>query len=105
MVLVGIQCKKLLKSRLNDNIDPNIFYMRTAKGVEVDLIVKKENDLFPYEIKTSMTPNKTFSKHLIYFVEAEDKARDPKIIYAGDSYPKFNGVEYVNYKQLEKYLK
>lgn len=96
---------EVLKSRLNDNIDPNIFYMRTAKGVEVDLIVKKENDLFPYEIKTSMTPNKTFSRHLLYFVEAEDYARDPKIIYAGDSYPKFNGVEYVNYKQLEKYLK
>ena len=96
---------EVLKSRLNDNIDPNIFYMRTAKGVEVDLIVKKENDLFPYEIKTSMTPNKTFSRHLLYFVEAEDYARDPKIIYAGDSYPKFNGVEYVNYKQLDKYLK
>lgn len=96
---------EVLKSRLNDNLDPNIFYMRTAKGVEVDLIVKKENNLFPYEIKTSMTPNKTFSRHLLYFVEAEDKARDPKIIYAGDSYPKFNGVEYVNYKQLDKYLK
>ncbi len=96
---------EVLKSRLNDSIDPNIFYMRTAKGVEVDLIVKKENDLFPYEIKTSMTPNKTFSRHLLYFVEAEDYARDPKIIYAGDSYPKFNGVEYVNYKQLDKYLK
>lgn len=96
---------EVLKSRLNDNLDPNIFYMRTAKGVEVDLIVKKENNLFPYEIKTSMTPNKTFSRHLLYFVEAEDYAKEPKIIYAGDSYPKFNGVEYVNYKQLDKYLK
>lgn len=96
---------EVLKSRLNDNKDPNIFYMRTAKGVEVDLIVKKENNLFPYEIKTSMTPNKTFSRHLLYFVGAEDRAMNPKIIYAGDSYPKFNGVEYVNYKDLEKYLK
>lgn len=96
---------EVLKSRLNANKNPNIFYMRTAKGVEVDLIVKKENNLFPYEIKTSMTPNKTFSRHLLYFVEAEDYAKEPKIIYAGDSYPKFNGVEYVNYKQLEKYLK
>lgn len=96
---------EVLKSRLNANKNPNIFYMRTAKGVEVDLIVKIENNLFPYEIKTSMTPNKTFSRHLLYFVEAEDYAKEPKIIYAGDSYPKFNGVEYVNYKQLEKYLK
>ena len=96
---------EVLKSHLNDNKDPNIFYMRTAKGVEVDLIIKKEDELYPCEIKTSMTPNKTFSRHLLSFVEAEENAKNPKIIYTGKSYPKFNGVEYVNFKDLEKYAK
>lgn len=32
---------EVLKSRLNANQNPNLYYMRTAKGVEVDLIVKK----------------------------------------------------------------
>lgn len=95
---------EVLKSRLNDNKDPNIFYMRTAKGVEVDLIVKKEDNLYPFEIKTSMTPNKTFSRHILSFVEAEENAKNPRIIYTGESYPKFNGIEYVNYKDLEKCL-
>lgn len=94
---------EVLKSRLNENQNPNIFYMRTAKGVEVDLIVKKEDNLFPFEIKTSMTPNKSFSRHLLSFVEAEENAQKPKIIYTGQSYPQFNGVEYVNFKDLEKY--
>ncbi|MBG9979535.1 ATP-binding protein [Facklamia sp. DSM 111018] len=95
---------EVLKSRLNDNKDPNIYFMRTAKGVEVDLIVKKEDNLYPFEIKTSMTPNKTFAKHLLSFVEAEENAKNPRIIYGGDSYPKFNGAEYVNFRELDKYL-
>lgn len=95
---------EVLKSRLNENQNPNIFYMRTEKGVEVDLIVRKESFLYPFEIKTSMTPNKSFSKHLLSFVEAEENAKNPRIIYTGQSYPQFNGVEYVNFKDLEKYI-
>ena len=91
---------EVLKSRLNRNQNPNIYYMRTSKGVEVDLIVKKEEKLYPFEIKTSMTPNKSFSRHLLSFVEAEKNALKPRIIYTGQSYPQFNGVEYVNYKDL-----
>ena len=74
--------------------------MRTAKGVEVDLIVKKEENLYPFEIKTSMTPHKSFSRHVLSFVEAEEHALKPRIIYTGQSYPQFHGVEYVNYKEL-----
>lgn len=95
---------EILKSRLNRNQNPNLYYMRTAKGVEIDLIVKKEEKLYPIEIKTSMTPTKSFSRHLLSFVEAEENAQNPKIIYIGESYPQFNGAEYVNFKDLEKYL-
>ncbi len=95
---------EVLKLRLNQNKPPNIYYMRTAKGVEVDLIVKKENKLYPFEIKTSMTPNKSFSRHLLSFVEAEEKALKPRIIYTGQAYPQFSGVEYVNYKDLIKFI-
>lgn len=95
---------EFLKSRLNQNQNPNIFYMRTAKGVEVDVIMKKEEKLYPCEIKTAMTPNRSFSKNLLSFVEAEETALNPKVIYTGKSYPLFNGVEYVNYQDLQHYL-
>ncbi|OQA43637.1 MAG: hypothetical protein BWY50_00820 [Spirochaetes bacterium ADurb.Bin315] len=91
---------EVLKSRLNANQNPNLYYMRTAKGVEVDLIVKKEENLYPFEIKTSMTPHKSFSKHVLSFIKAEEHALKPRIIYTGQSYPQFHGVEYVNYKEL-----
>lgn len=96
---------EVLKSRLNENQDPNMYFTRTENGVEVDLIVKNEDILFPFEIKTSMTPNKTFSKNILKFIESEENAKNPRIIYTGESYPRFNGVEYVNFKDLDKYLK
>ena len=70
----------------------------------MDLIVRREEFLYPFEIKTSMTANKSFSKNLIHFENTEENAKKPRIIYAGQSYPKFNGVEYVNFKESNKYL-
>lgn len=96
---------EVLKKRLNDNQNPNMFYMRTENGVEVDLIVKKEDALYPIEIKTSMTPHRSFSRHLLSFNQVEENGKKPRIIYTGESYPQFNGVEYVNFKDLEKYLR
>ena len=95
----------VLKAHLNANKTPQLFYTRTEKGVEIDLIVKKEDALYPFEIKTSMTPNRSFSRHLLSFVAAEPNARSPKIIYTGQSYAQYNGVEYVNFKEVQKYQK
>ena len=50
-----------------------------------------------------MTPNRSFSRNLLSFVDAEENAKNPKIIYTGQSYPQFNGVEYVNFKDTKNY--
>lgn len=89
-----------LKSRKNENKEDNLYFLRTTKGVEVDLILREGGDLYPFEIKTSMTPTKAFSKHLLTFAESEESVKMPRILYAGDSYPRFHGVEYVNYKEI-----
>ncbi len=94
---------EILKSRLNENKTSQLYYMRTEKGIEIDLILKKEDALYLIEIKTSMTPNRSFSKHLLSFVDAEENTKNPKIIYTGQFYPQFNGVEYVNFKDIKNY--
>lgn len=89
-----------LKRQCNGNKAPDLYFLRTAKGVEVDLIIKEGGCLYPIEIKTSMTPSKSFSKHILSFAQAEESADSPKIVYAGASYPRFDGIEYVNFKDL-----
>jgi predicted AAA+ superfamily ATPase len=41
--------------------NPDIFFWRSNDGLEVDLIIRIENKLFPVEIKLTATPT---SKHL-----------------------------------------
>ncbi|MCI7605520.1 MAG: ATP-binding protein [Spirochaetales bacterium] len=94
-----------LKCRLNDNKTPNLFYMRTEKGVEVDLILKKEGMLFPFEIKSSMTPNKEYAKNMKLFCNAEPNAGPMSVIYCGDDYDSYEGCRYLNYSELAETLR
>lgn len=94
-----------LKCRLNDNKTPNLFYMRTEKGVEVDLILKKEGMLFPFEIKSSMTPNKEYAKNMKLFCNAEPNAGPMSVIYCGDGYDSYEGCRYLNYSELAETLR
>jgi uncharacterized protein len=90
------------KTRFNRNKDANLFYLRTAKGVEIDLILKSKSSLFPFEIKSAMTATKEFSKNLKAFCTAEPSSKNPTVIYTGEEYPSFCGAAYVNYKNLNK---
>ena len=86
-----------VKARLNDNKTPNLFYLRTEHGTEIDLILKKEGKLHPFEIKSAMTPNPGFARNMKAFCLAEETAEGMNVIYAGDPYESYQGVRYVHY--------
>ncbi len=86
-----------MKTRLNDNKEVNLFYVRTEKGVEIDLILKKEGMLIPFEIKSSMTPNKDFSKNMKMFCDSEVNSGGMTVIYCGDYYESFQNCRYIHY--------
>ena len=94
-----------MKARLNDNKEPGLFYMRTEKGVEVDLILKKEGMLFPYEVKSSMTPNKDFASNMKSFCEREACAQGMCVIYCGEPYDSYQNCKYVNYKDVAETIR
>jgi uncharacterized protein len=88
----------IMKSRLNRGKDPHLFYLRTEKGFEVDLIVREGRTLKPIEIKSAATFNSSFLAALKRFCEAEAEAADPLLIYDGENYPERNGVKCANYR-------
>ena len=94
-----------MKARLNDNKEPNLFYMRTEKGVEVDLILKKEGMLYPFEIKSSMTPNKEFTRNMKSFCESEADANEMCVIYCGEPYESYQDCKYVNYMNVAEEIR
>ena len=94
-----------LKSRCNDNKEPNLFYIRTEKGVEIDLILKKEGMLYPYEIKSSMTPHKEFAFNMKSFCEKETNAMGMCVIYSGEPYDSYQDCKYVNYLDVAETMR
>ena len=94
-----------MKTRLNDNKEPNLFYVRTEKGVEVDLILKKEGKLYPFEIQSSMTPNNDFTKNLRTFCNCEPNAGEMSVIYGGENYDSFQGCRYANYEDVAELIR
>ena len=94
-----------IKARLNDNKDPNMYYLRTEKGVEIDLILRKEGKLIPFEIKSSMTPNNSYSKHLRNFYDVESSCESMNIIYCGEPYNQYQDCRYINYLDIAEFVK
>lgn len=89
----------VMKSRLNRGQDPRLFFLRTEKGFEIDLIVQEGRSLHPMEIKSASTFNSTFVTNLQRFCKSEPEAKSPLLIYDGESYPDREGVSCVSYRQ------
>ena len=54
---------EIIKSYNARGIKPNISYYRDKEKNEIDLILYKNNTLYPFEIKKTASPNKTMIKH------------------------------------------
>ena len=88
----------VMKSRLNQGKDPHLFFLRTEKGFEVDLIAQEGRSPKPMEIKSAATFNAKFTANLTKFCEAEPEAKSPMLIYDGEGYPVRSGVKCVNFR-------
>lgn len=94
---------ELLKARLNKDADPNLFFLRTEKGFEIDVIYRHGSELIPVEIKSSMSFHPDFTRNLKTFCDGEQQAHHPLLIYAGDSYQLFDGIRCLNYLDANQF--
>ncbi len=90
---------ELSKQRLNRGDIDNLFFWREQEGVEVDVLLDLGDKIEPVEIKSGMTPQVKYARHLNKFVDwAGDAASNPKIIYTGRDRLTIRGVEYLPWK-------
>ncbi|MDD4980034.1 MAG: ATP-binding protein [Candidatus Omnitrophica bacterium] len=78
--------QETIKCFFNQGRRPNIFYLRTHNDVEVDLIIEKNMQLFPLEIKMSKSPNTNMAKPIERFKKIFSKlaVKPGKIICLSD---------------------
>lgn len=94
---------ELMKARLNQGLDPNLYYFRDSHGHEVDLIYQSGRELIPIEIKSSQTFNSEFLKNLQFFQDlAKQRCKQGFLIYAGEHEQKIGSFQVLHYTKANQ---
>jgi predicted AAA+ superfamily ATPase len=98
---------ELVKSRLNQGLDPQLYFFRDQAGNEVDVIYKSANTLVPIEVKAGQTFHREFLKGVNYFknLVGEERCRKGFVIYSGDMEQTMNDVTLLNFRNASQVLK
>ena len=81
----------ILKKKLNQDAEGELFFFRTNDGTEVDLLRETSDGLQPIEIKSSTTWSASLSDGLRKFLTLMPSSIRPTIVYGGKSYPSTSG--------------
>lgn len=94
---------ELMKYRLNQGKDSNLYYHRDNHKNEVDVIIKYGHELIPIEIKSAQTFHSSFTKGVQYYRKINGD-RSPKgyILYDGENGQKINDIRVLNYRDTDK---
>ena len=95
----------LIKTRINQGREPNLYFYRDSQKHEVDLIYKTGAELVPIEIKSAQTISRSFFKGIDYFNTLLPQGRilQNYIVYAGTeefSLENANVIQYSNAHQI-----
>ena len=97
MVIIDI-----LKSRLNQGLEPDMYFVRDYKGFEVDLLVENGRKVDLYEIKSSVSFHESFAENVSKLSDIMDNVSRKTVVYSGQS-ASARGVEFVNYADAAKF--
>ncbi|MDE6716216.1 MAG: ATP-binding protein [Muribaculaceae bacterium] len=79
---------ELLKQRLNNAKQPNLYFYRENRGNEADIVRINGEMMDVFEVKSSHTFNKSFTNNLDYLKSLfGDKISNSAVIYDGDNIP------------------
>lgn len=85
-----------LKTRMNQGMDPGLYFYRDANQKEIDLVYKKRDELLPVEIKAAMTYSQSLHNSLTYFTKISGINKG-YLIYAGDLEFEKSGISVLNF--------
>ena len=97
---------ELMKTRLNQGRDPNLYYYRDHHQNEVDVIYKTGNTLIPIEIKVSQTFNSQFLKNVYHYQKTAGSDRVPHgyVVYSGEYEQKIHDFEVLRFTHTDRII-
>lgn len=92
-----------IKQICNAGKSPDIHFLRTAKGFEIDLLEREDNGTFhAYEIKSSMSYHHTLVENLEAYVAQYQKDASATLVYDGRNMATGHGIECVNFRDWNR---
>lgn len=91
---------ELMKWRLNQGKEPQLYYYRDSHQHEVDVVFKDANHLTPIEIKSSQTFHPDFLKGIQFFKGLSgERSQKGYLIYTGTLEQSIQGNQLMSYKK------
>lgn len=87
-----------LKRKLNEGLDPNLYYYRDSRQVEIDLVEETGTDLQAFEIKSSFTASEGFTTNLNELRKLSRDVKSCTVIYSGPAIRSLRDCSFVNYE-------
>lgn len=92
---------EMQKARMNQGKQPNLYYYRDSRQVEIDVIYKTGHELIPFEIKSSSTYRTAYFDGINYFKKlAGDRCQEGYLVYAGEEELPYKDFNIINYKSV-----
>ena len=92
---------EILKRKLAEGIQPELYYWRSQSGVEIDLITRENGRFTPHEIKLSSVVRPQFLKNLTYWLALEKNAEPGRLITnCAENTPMPQGMQNIYWKRL-----
>ena len=97
---------ELLKFCMNHRLDLDLYFWRSKKGVEIDLLFEKNSKLYPIEIKSGKTIHSLFFKNLeLYQSYSGLKHGKSVIIFGGDREQIRKGIKILSWQNSSRILR
>jgi len=94
---------ELVKNRYSKGLPANLYYLRDAKGNEIDCVIEKPDRYIFIEIKLSETLSPTHLKN-IESIQKEFSNTHSYLIYSGAIEPVFHQTQYVNWQNISSFI-
>ena len=93
---------EMMKHRLNQGKNPNLYFYRDNHKNEVDIIFKYGHKLLPIEIKSAETFHNGFLKNIrFYHGISGDRSELSYVIYAGRQQHRLGKTEVINFQDMD----
>ena len=97
----NVVVSEILKRKLAEGIQPELYFWRSQSGVEIDLITRESGRFMPHEIKLSSVVRPQFFKNLAYWLALEKNGKPGRVITnCAEDVPMPHGMKNIYWKNL-----